>query len=76
MTQNSTPNIKGKMKNLVRHNYSREQYKRQISEIAKSTGARFTRGNVAGQSGFLLKRDDIERERDQLRAKLRGEELA
>ena len=72
MTQNSTPNMKSRMKNLVRHNYTTEQYKRQISEIAKSTGARFARGNIAGQSGFLLKRDDIERERDHLRAKLRG----
>ena len=75
MTQNSTPNMKGRMKNLVRHNYSREQYKRQITEIANSTGARFARGNIAGQNGFLLKRDDIERERDQLRAKLRDQKV-
>lgn len=62
---------KSGLKNPMRAGFSRKQYKVWIDQIADSVGARFSRGNIAGQNGFLLTSADLERERRDLREKLR-----
>lgn len=53
-------------------NFSRKAYEARVAELAIGVAARFSRGNVAMQYGFMLSQEDLELERQERREKVRG----
>ena len=57
---------------LLRHGkpFSREKYLAEVESLTKDVEARFTRGNIASQSGYGRSEQDFDRESRKLAARI------